>query len=243
MSATHLRSGGSHTEDSASRRLEPDDVARPTLALQVFEPDDVARPTLPSRETEPDRFARPTLDDLAAQPQLQLLQVGAASGPSDRAATAFTMPGWDFDRAPSSRGECARESERASFSLGTSKSATKILAALATTALISGCAAKSSDQNPCLQAAAGQSFQAPAPGDVSTEGGGLSDHQRGDGRARDVVPVPVVSRTVGAGGAASKLKSSGTDRAVRDRRGLVDAWPEAEPSKSRLTDRAGLFKG
>jgi len=91
-----------------------------------------------------------------------------------------------------------------------------------------------------LQAAAGPSFQAPAPDDVSTEGGGLGHY---DGRARDVAPVPVVRQTAGAGGAASNQESAGAGRAVRDRRGLVDAWQEAEPSRLRLTTRAALSKG
>lgn len=182
-----------------------------------------------SRCNEPDDVARPTLDDLAAEPHLQLLQVDATPGFSGRAASSFAQAGSVTDGAGAV--------------LEPSKSATKLLAALATTALLSGCAAKSHHQSNCLQAAAGPSFETPAPDDVSTEGGGLSHHQRDEGRARDVVPVPVVMRTVGAGGAASNQESSGTGRAVRDRRGLVDAWPEAGTKSPDLTARAGLSKG
>jgi hypothetical protein len=216
MSATTRRSRGPQTESFASRRTEPDDVARPTL------------------------------DDLAAQPHLQLLQVDATSGFSGRAATSFAQARSGFANGA---GALSLSLSRSNFADGAgavlepSKSATRILAALATTALLSGCAAKSHDQGHCLQAAAGPSFEAPAPGDVSTEGGGLSHHQRGDGRARDVAPVPVVIKTAGAGGAASNLESFGTGRAVRDRSGLVDAWPEAGSKRPDLTTRAGLSKG
>jgi hypothetical protein len=230
MSATHRRSGGSHSESFALRRTEPDDVARPSCADRPF-----------------------TAEELAAQPQLQLLQVDAACDLSGRAATNLASFDWNdhenfrhasdglFGRG-TSRESCVEPLEGAT-SIGTSKSVTKVLAALATAAWLTGCStAKSPDHcgGNCLQAAAGQSFQAPAPDDVSTEGGGLGHF---DGRARDVVPVPVVSKTVGAGGAASNQESSGTGRAVRDRSGLVDAWPEAGPPKSHLTTWTGLSKG
>jgi hypothetical protein len=224
MSATHHRSGGSRTDSFVSRRTEPDDVARPACA---------------------DRPLR--AEDLAAQPQLQLLQVDAASGPSGRAAT--NLASFErLDRNDSRRDfygtsrESSIDSSGVATSIATSKSATKVLAALATAAWLTGCSAKSPDHDGggnCLQAAAGQSFEAPAPDDVSTEGGGLGHY---DGRARDVVPVPVVNKTVGAGGAASNQESSGAGRAVRDRSGLVDAWPEAGPPKSRLTTHAGLSR-
>lgn len=159
--------------------------------------------------------ARPMLLELAAQPRLQLLPADEGNT-QGRAATA------------------ARTGARTAA----------ILATLATMMWLTGCSAAKSanDGGACLQAAAGQSFKAPAPDDSSTEGGGLSQIQ-GHGRARDVVPVPGLHETVGAGGAASNQESSGSDRAVRDRSGLVDAWPEVEPPKSRLTVRAGLSKG
>jgi hypothetical protein len=217
MSATNYRSRGSQTDRFASRRTEPDDVARPTFG------------------------------DLAAEPHLQLLQVDATSGFAGRTASAFVLARSGFADGAGAPSHARSFTDGAGAVLEPSKSATRLLAALATTALLSGCVAKSHDPSKdpsnCLQAAAGPSFEAPAPDDVSTEGGGLSGHQRDDGRARDVVPVPVVIKTAGAGGAASNQESSGTGRAVRDRSGLVDAWPEAGRERSGLTARAGLSKG
>lgn len=159
--------------------------------------------------------ARPMLDEIAAQPRLQLLPADEGND-KGRAATA------------------ARTGART----------TAVLATLATMAWLTGCSAAKSanDGGVCLQAAAGQSSKAPAPDDSSTEGGGLSQIQ-GHGRARDVDPVPGLQETAGAGGAASNQESSGSERAIRDRSGLVDAWPEVEPPKSHLTIRAGLSKG
>ncbi len=222
-SATRHRSGGSHSEEFDSRFAEPDDVARPTL------------------------------EDLAAQPQLQLLHVTEAVGPSGRAATTLASSAWNdreetrhavagrFGLDPS-RGASTGHSKNAN-QLGPSRSATRLLAALAAAAWLSGCSTASvpdRKEGNCLQAAAGQSFEAPAPDDVSTEGGGLGHF---DGRARDVVPVPVVRETVGAGGAASNLESTRSGGTARDRSGLVDAWPEVGPPRTDLTTRSVLSKG
>jgi hypothetical protein len=164
---------------------------------------------------EPADVARPMLDEIAAQPRLQFLP-----------AVERNIQG------------------RAATTARTSARTTAVLATLATMAWLTGCsAAKSDDEGGvCLQAAAGQSSKAPAPDDSSTEGGGLSQTQ-GNGRARDVVPVPGLHETAGAGGAASNQESSGSDRAVRDRSGLVDAWPEVGPTRSHPTVRAGLSNG
>jgi hypothetical protein len=161
------------------------------------------------RALEPDDVARP-LVELAAQPREQ---VPAAPGPAGRAATQ----------------------------LRASRQTAQYLATLASMAWLSGCSPAESAEFPrvCLQAAAGQSFTAPAPGDVSTEGGGLDFI----GRARDVAPVPGSSGTAGAGGAASNQERTGTGRASRDRSGLVDAWPEVRTPPSDLTARFGLSKG
>jgi hypothetical protein len=70
------------------------------------------------------------------------------------------------------------------------------------------------------------SSKAQTTGECSTEGGGLGTDDRASGTACGQ------SRggDTGAGGTASKLGSSGTGKAARDRRGLVDAWPEVRPS-------------
>jgi hypothetical protein len=49
-------------------------------------------------------------------------------------------------------------------------------------------------------------------------------------RAEDQDFLPKTGLSTSAGGAASEPESSGTGRAERDRRGLVDAWPEVGPS-------------
>src|SRR5689334_23326292 len=93
MTATHHRSGGSHTANSAPRRTEPDDVARPEYD---------------------DRPCR--AEDLAAQPHLPLLQVDAASGSSGRAATNLASFDWNDheDSRHGFDGRFGRETSRGS---------------------------------------------------------------------------------------------------------------------------------
>lgn len=107
------------------------------------------------------------------------------------------------------------------------------LLALATVAWVAGCSArrgetassKDKDQD-CSQTAACTSAPTTAATDGSTEGGGPGS---GD-QASDLSSMPTVGGPAATGGAASKPESSGTGRATRDRRGLVDAWPEVHSS-------------
>jgi len=70
------------------------------------------------------------------------------------------------------------------------------------------------------------SSKAQTMGESSTKGGGLGTDDRASGFACGL------SRggDTRAGGTASKPESSGTGKAARDRRGLVDAWSEVRHS-------------
>jgi len=140
------------------------------------------------------------LEGLAAQPPASLLPAAPAPGRIGRAAT-WMIP----------------------LGLG-------LLAIAAAAVFMSGCnraaAGTSNDDQDCSQAAVRLSARAAAPRDVSTEGGGLGL----TGRESDVTQEPLAGRTATAGGTASKPESTGAGRVVRDRRGLVDAWPEAHTS-------------
>lgn len=103
---------------------------------------------------------------------------------------------------------------------------------LACLAFMSGCsaahaAAASHPKNQdCSQAAARPSCLASTSDNGITEGGVLGHH----GGASGVDPVRSRAETAAAGGTAGNPESSGTGRVTRDRRGLVDAWPEVSAS-------------
>ncbi len=107
----------------------------------------------------------------------------------------------------------------------------RVFAALAT--LLGGGAAgtasaQMNEDHDCSQAAARQSSLASALSNTSTEGGGFGH----GGRASDAVAVSMLGGTGAAGGTAGKPESPGTGRVTRDRRGLVDAWPQVHISSS-----------
>jgi len=110
--------------------------------------------------------------------------------------------------------------------------ATAVVLALACVAWMSGCSAAQASASPqqknldCSQAAARPSCLASTSDNGITEGGVLGHR----GGASGVDPVAGQAGTVAAGGTAGNPESSGTGRVARDRRGLVNAWPEVPAS-------------
>lgn len=102
-----------------------------------------------------------------------------------------------------------------------------LLAATMLTSFPGLTSAGSANVRDCSWAADRLSFLATSSFDDSTEGGGHGLNSR----ASDIASATSAGGAAAtAGGAASNPESTGTVRASRDRRGLVDAWPEVHSS-------------